>query len=41
MDYILKNGVVGRYIENVVRKSPRVFVEKLEMLPEDESEIGN
>jgi len=29
MDYLLKNGVVGRFIENVVRKNPRIFVEKL------------
>ena len=37
LDYLVKRGVVGRFIENVVRKQPRAFVEKLETLPEVES----
>ena len=37
LDYLVSKGMVGRFVENTVRKSPRVFVEKLEILPEGES----
>jgi hypothetical protein len=29
LDYLAKNNIVGRFIENIVRKEPRVFVQKL------------
>jgi hypothetical protein len=29
LDYMAGNGIVGRFIENIVRKEPRVFVQKL------------
>ena len=35
LDILVKKGVVGRYIENIVRKSPRVFVDKLDILTEE------
>lgn len=35
MEYLIKNGIVGRYIENVVRKNPRVFVDKLKTVQEE------
>ena len=41
LDYFVGKGVIGRMIENIVRKSPRVFVDKLEVLPDGESQIGN
>ena len=41
LEYIVDKGVIGRYLENIVRKNPRVFVDKLEILPDEESEIGN
>jgi hypothetical protein len=41
LDYLVGKGLIGRFFENMVRKDPRVFVEKLETLPDGESEIGN
>lgn len=29
LDYLVKNNIVGRYIENIIRKDPRLFVDKL------------
>ena len=37
LDYFVGKGVIGRMIENIVRKSPRVFVDKLEVLPDGDS----
>jgi hypothetical protein len=33
LDYLVSQNVVGRLIENIVRKEPRLFTEKLEVLP--------
>lgn len=29
LDYLVKSNIVGRYVENIIRKDPRLFVEKL------------
>lgn len=42
LDYLVKNNIVGRYVENIIRKDPRLFVDKLDVLPmSDDNEIGH
>lgn len=41
LDYLARQAVVGRLLENMGKKDDKVYVDKLECLEEEKSEIGN